>query len=54
MQAAERNAERESITKIEAYKKAEKHTFRILLKERSNMQDTGKQVDYNKYESKLN
>ena len=54
MKAAERNAEKESIMKIESYKKAEKHTFRDIFSERAQMQDTGRPVDYNKYESKLN
>lgn len=53
MTLAERNAEKESISKIEAYKKEEKHMFREINKLRAEMRDTGKQVDYSFYETKL-
>ena len=53
MKEAERNAERESIVKIEGYKKEEKHTIRKIKGEREAMQDNGRQVDYIKYKSVL-
>ena len=39
MAAAERTAERESIVKIDEYKKREKHMFRDLGDKRNNMAD---------------
>ena len=39
MTKAERSAEVESITKIEAYKKAEKHIFRQINKMRADMEE---------------
>lgn len=53
MTLAERNAEKDSISKIEAYKKEEKHMFREINKLRTEMRDTGKLVDYTFYETKL-
>lgn len=53
MTQAQRNAEVESITKIEAYKKAEKHIFREINKKRVEMVDNGQFVAYDPYENKL-
>ena len=53
MREAERNAEVESIRKIEAYKKSEKHIFREINKKRLEMQDSGRPVEYDVYEGKL-
>ena len=40
MKEAERNAEKESIGKIEVYKKKEKHTFRKIKAERELMHES--------------
>lgn len=53
MEQAERNAERESIQKIEEYKKAEKHMFREMNKKRVQANDAGTVLDYTSYETKL-
>ena len=53
MVQAERNAERESINKIEAYKKEEKHVWREIMKKRTQMQETGRSVNYDVYEDQL-
>ena len=53
MKEAERTAERDSIIKIEGYKKEEKHTMRQIKGERELMQENGRQVDYIKYKSAL-
>lgn len=50
---AERNAERESITKIEVYKKAEKHIFREIFKRRSNSEGVDHSDYYAGQEGKL-
>lgn len=51
MRKAERNAEVESISKIEEYKKKEKHIFRRIKAERD--VDSGRPVNYNNYENEL-
>ena len=53
MRKAERNAEVESIRKIEAYKKAEKHIFREINKKRAELEENGQSLSYDSYESKL-
>ena len=53
MRQSERDAEIESINKIEAYKKQEKHMFREIAKKRADAQDTGRQVEYDSYENRL-
>ena len=53
MENAERNAERESITKIEEYKKAEEHIFRDMNKKRSDANNNRTHLDYTSYETKL-
>ena len=53
MRQAERNAEVESIKKIEAYKKAEKHIFREINKKRAELEENGLSLSYDSYESKL-
>lgn len=53
MQQAERKAERDSITKIEEYKKAEKHISREIAVKRNEAQEEGGLVNYTAYEEKL-
>jgi hypothetical protein len=44
LREAERKAERESIVLIEAYKKVEKHRYRLIEKERQAAAETGQTV----------
>lgn len=53
MHTAERNSEKESIAKIEAYLKEQKHTFRKLDRERQRLGESGQAVDYAPYQSHL-
>ena len=53
MEQAERRAERDSITKIEEYKKAEKHISREIAYKRNEIQEEGGMVAYEEYEEKL-
>ncbi len=53
MTQAERDAEKESIQKIEAYQKKEKHMFREIDRLRSKNDASGHMVDYTPYEEKL-
>ena len=52
MTAAERQAERESIGKIDEYKKSEKHIYRAIENQRR-MENDGPLPDYSDQESKL-
>ena len=54
LQEAERKAERDSITLIEAYKKVEKHRYRLIEKERAAAQEQGRHVQIDFHESDLN
>lgn len=51
MKDAERKAEKESISKIEAYKKFEKHVYRRIEKDR--VSDEKKNIKYDYLESEL-
>ena len=54
MQKAERNAEKESIGKIEEYKRKEKHKLRRIKSEIENEKDeNSKPVNYDSYENEL-
>ena len=53
MRQAERKAERESISKIEAYKKVEKHIFRDILKRRGQSEGVDHSEFYASQENKL-
>lgn len=54
MQKAERNAEKESIGKIEEYKRKEKHILRRIKSEIENEKDeNSKPVNYDSYENEL-
>ena len=54
MQKAERNAEKESIGKIEEYKRKEKHILRLIKSEIDAMkEDSGKPIDYDSAENEL-
>ena len=54
MQKAERNAEKESISKIEEYKRKEKHILRRIKSEIDAMkEDSGKPIDYDSAENEL-
>ena len=52
MRLAERSAEKQSIQKIEAYKKEEKRVFRKIAEARREMEN-GPAVDYQPYETNL-
>jgi len=53
MHAAERMAEKDSISKIERYKKEEKHTLRRLRLARNAASEQAQTVDYSSYQSHL-
>ena len=53
MAQAEREAERESIKKIEEYKKTEKHLLREVNKKRMQANEQNMTIDYTEYEKTL-
>jgi len=53
MAQAERTAEKDSIVKIEEYKKAEKHVFREIDKKRASIGDSHTGLDYTPYQKRL-
>lgn len=54
MQKAERNAEKESISKIEEYKRKEKHILRRIKSEIDAIkEESGKPIDYDSAENEL-
>jgi len=53
MAQAERTAEKDSIVKIEEYKKEEKHVFRDLDKKRAKIGDSHTGIDYSPYQKRL-
>lgn len=53
MTHAERSAEKDSIVKIEDYKRKEKHIFRKIKAEQELSKDSGRPVDYDSFENQL-
>jgi len=54
LREAERKAERESIVLIEAYKKVEKHRYRLIEKERAAAAESGQTVNHDFHQQDLN